>query len=372
MRTSDRRSWLKQLSTIGAGSLLISPKDILASHPESIDYQQDRDVIRLTSNENPYSPSPAMQDALANMGKQICRYPNNQFPVLEAAIAAKEGIDPAHVVVTSGSREGLKAVGLMKAMQGGEISCCLPTYKALLTYAELWGSELRVSPLNDKLEYNLPAIEAGINDKTQMAFVCNPNNPTGTLVDSKSLESFCRRVSAKTTVFVDEVYFDYIEEPNYPSMKHLVTENLDVIISRTYSKVYGLAGARIGYLMAGKETAAKIRASLMSGTSVIGITLGQVAVKDDAFKAYSLKKNQQCKQIIYKALDDAGLEYLRSHANFVFFKTGKDIAEVQQDFLKQGVEVGRAFPPYTDWCRVSTGLVEEVEQFAAAVKAIYG
>ena len=371
MSVSNRRSWLKQLSTLGAGSILLHPKEVLAAYPDDIHHKIDDDIIRLSSNENPYAPSPAMRRALAEMGNEMCRYPNANFAVLEALIAEKEGIDPAHIVVTSGSREGLKAVGLMKAQKKGEIACCLPTYKALLSYAEYWGAQLRVSPLTASFDYNLPAIEDSINENTNMAFVCNPNNPTGTLLDPKELESFSRRVALKTTVFVDEVYFDYIETPNYPSMKHLIVEGLDVIISRTYSKIYGLAGVRIGYMMASKETATKIRSSLMSGTNVYGITLGQVALKDESFKAYSLKKNQQCKQIIYNALDDLGLKYLKSHANFVFFHTNRNIIEVQKDFLARGIKVGRAFPPYLDWCRISTGTVEEVEKFAGVLRKIF-
>lgn len=370
---TTRRSWMQQLLIGGTGALLISPRDILALETQESRYlspYQDN-AVRLSSNENPYSPSKAMKDAMNNMGNIICRYPNQYFGNIESLIAEREGVPAECVVLTSGSREGLKAVGLMKSIEGGEIACCLPTYKALLTYAEMWGAQLKVSPLDENLNYNLAAIEESINENTRMAFICNPNNPTGTLLNPEELESFARRVSERTTVFIDEVYFDYIEEPNYPSMKHLIGEGKDIIISRTLSKIYGLAGVRIGYMMASKETAAQIRNSLMSGTNIFGTTLAKVALEDHAFKEFSLAKNKECKELIYSVLDKHGMKYLKSHANFVFFHTGRPIQEIQTQFKDQGITVGRAFAPYMDWCRISTGKVEEVQQFVDAFEKVF-
>lgn len=367
----SRRNWLQQISLLGAGSLLVAPGDVLALDRDGVDYAADQDMIRLSSNENPYSPSPRMMKAIDGMGSSLCRYPNASFRQLEAKIAAQEGVDPRCVVVTSGSREGLQAVGLIYGLQGGEISTCLPTYRALLSYAEHWGATLRVSPLTEDYLFNLQGIKDGLNDQTKMVFVCNPNNPTGTLLPAERLESFCREVAPRIPVFVDEVYFDYIEEQGYPSMKHLIEEGLNIIVARTLSKIYGLAGARIGYLMTSVDNAAQIRSALMSGTNVLGVTLANVALEDQSFKLYCLQKNKQCKQLIYATLDQLGLEYLRSHANFVFFKTKRDIKEVQAAFEQHGVLVGRAFAPYMDWCRVSTGKVEEVEVFVEVAKKVF-
>lgn len=370
---TSRRSWMQQFLAIGSGAILISPKELLGTLQTS-EFDWDHHIdghVRLSSNENPYAPSEAMKVAINELGDTICRYPNQFFGSIEKMIADIEGVPADNVVLTSGSREGLKAVGLIKAIAGGEIACCLPTYRALLTYAEQWGAKLRVSPLKADFNYNLEAIEESINDDTQMVFICNPNNPTGTLLDAGELESFTRRVAQRTTVFIDEVYYDYVEEPNYPSMKHLILEGENVIIARTLSKIYGLAGVRVGYIMAGTETATHIRDTLMSGTNIFGTTLAATALKDAEFKKFSLAKNAECKNLIYNALDKIGLKYLRSHANFVFFHTGRPIAEVQESFKSQGVMVGRAFPPYMDWCRISTGKVEEVQQFVNALHKVF-
>ena len=371
MTQLNRRSWIKKLSGASAGALLLSPSDILKAMPAEISSAPNGEYVRLSSNENPYSPSKAMKTTINSIDSHLCRYPNMHFGTLEKIIAEKEGVDPSTVVVTSGSREGLKAVGLMHALSGGEILTCLPTYKALLTHAEYYGANIRVVPLNDKLEYDLNGLMKNINPDTKLIFVCNPNNPTGTLLDAGALESFCRSASEKVPVFVDEVYYDYIEEPGYPSMKHLVTEGKNVIISRTFSKIYGLAGVRIGFMIARPVVATKIRESLMSGTNIMGIQLAKTALEDKEFRNFSLEKNRQAKDMIYQSLDRAQLKYLKSHTNFVFFKTKRPIGDIQKDYKKQGVMVGRAFPPYLDWCRISTGTIEEVQAFCNATERVF-
>ena len=371
MASLKRRTWLKSLSVAGAGAITLHPKDILELIPDDTKTAKKNSIIRLSSNENPYSPSTTMQEVIQNFGSELCRYPNQFFSDLEYQIAEKEGIDPAHIVITSGSREGLKAVGMMKSMKGNQIITCLPTYRALIDYADFIGADIKALPLDKDMLFDLSGIEEAIDDQTSMVFVCNPNNPTGTLLEPEYLTDWCIRTSKKTTVFVDEIYYDYIETQGYPSMKSLVLDGHDVIIARTLSKVYGLAGIRIGYMIASKETAEEIRTSLHSGPNILAIRLAQAALKDEEFYEFSLKKNQQAKQIIYRTLDAVGLRYIKSHTNFVFFHTGLPIEEVHEKYVEQGILVGRPFPPFMDWCRVSTGSIEEVEKFARASRLIF-
>jgi histidinol-phosphate aminotransferase len=369
----SRRNLLKSLGVIGTSSMLVHPKELMDLMPD--EYRQTPnmgdDNVRLSSNENPYSPSPKMAKAIAELGPDLCRYPNMHFSTLEKMIAEREGVDPAQVVVTSGSREALNAVGLVNSLNGGNIAACMPTYKSLLSYAEHFGALLNISPLDENMGYNLPAIKASLNDETKLVFICNPNNPTGTLLDADELSNFCKEVSTKVPVFVDEVYKDYIEEKDYPSMKGLIDEGYNVIIARTFSKIYGLAGARVGYLMTNKDQATYLRKSLMSGTNILGLKMAMTALEDESFREFSLVKNKQAKQMIYEALDEIGLKYIPSHTNFVFFHTGQPIAQVAKTFADRGVEVGRAFPPFNDWCRISTGTLEEVEVFTTIAKDVF-
>ncbi len=374
MSQLSRRNLLRNLGVAGTAGLVINPTDLLKFYRENNKSRSiitNDDVIRLSANENPYSPSPMMAKAISEMNPDLCRYPNQTFRVLEEKIAEREGVHPDQVVVCSGSREGLNVVGLHYALQGGEIATCLPTYNALLTYAEHFGAMINASALDANLGFDLDAIRSSVNNKTKLVFVCNPNNPTGTLLDPKDLEKFCKEVGSDTPVFVDEVYKDYIEEPDYPSMKSLIDDGYKIIISRTFSKVYGLAGARVGYLMTHADLAKKLRRALMSGTNVLGVKMAMTALEDESFYRYSLAKNREAKNIIYDALDKVGLKYIKSHANFVFFHTGRHISDVSVQFASHGIEVGRPFPPFTDWCRISTGKVEEVRQFAAVLERIF-
>jgi len=362
---------LRNLAALGGASMIVHPRDLMAITPAESYPALSNGMVRLSSNENPYSPSEKMKEAIQNSYVDLCRYPNARFAEVEKLIAEREGVDPTNVVITSGSREGLKAAGLVYGKNGGEILTCLPTYRALLTYAEKFGAYINVVPLDENLQFNLPELQKRISANTNLVFVCNPNNPTGRLLDSEKLKTFVRKASERTMVFVDEVYFDYIEEEGYPSMSSMINEGHNVIISRTFSKIFGLAGVRVGFLMARADIAKRLRDRLMSGTNIMGVNLAKAALDDDTFRSFSLEKNREGKQLIYASLDKLGMRYLPSHSNFVFFQTGQPIEEVQKKFKDEGIFVGRPFPPFLDWCRISTGKVEEVAAFTKALEKVF-
>ena len=212
-----------------------------------------------------------------------------------------------------------------------------------------------------------------------MVFIANPNNPTGTLLDKNPLSKFCERASERTIVFCDEAYYDYITEENYPSMDYLVREGKDVIVSRTFSKVYGMAGLRIGYLILKPELADQLfgeyspygRNKIMAQTNILAVAAANEALKDSDFYSFSLKKANEEKNKIYKLLDYLDLKYIKSSTNFVFFESKKHIDDLSKEMLDKGVRVGRPFPPFYDWCRISTGTSQEVDKFINAMLEVY-
>ena len=248
-----------------------------------------------------------------------------------------------------------------------------------MSYAEAFGGKINWVPVDSNKGYDLDEIEKRMNDKTKMVFIANPNNPTGTLLEKSSLSKFCERVSEKTLVFCDEAYYDYINEPGYPSMDYLVRQEKDIIISRTFSKVYGMAGLRIGYLVLKPELADKLfgeyspygRNKIMAQTNVLAVAAAIEALKDKDFYAFSLKKAKEEKDKIYKLLDYLDLKYVESSTNFVFFESKKHIDILSKEMLDKGVRVGRPFPPFYDWCRISTGTSQEVDRFVSAMLDIY-
>jgi histidinol-phosphate aminotransferase len=222
------------------------------------------------------------------------------------------------------------------------------------------------------MQHDLAAMEQRITNRTSLVFVCNPNNPTGTLLPADEYTNFCKQVAERAVVFADEAYFDFITEKNYPSMTRLVKEGHNVIVSKTFSKVYVLAGLRIGYLVARPDIAQRLIRNRVAYTNVLALHAASTALDEQDFYDHSLRKNEEAKAMIYQQLDQLGLPYVKSHTNFVFFQTGRPITEVQKAMLAQGVSVGRPFPPFLDWCRISTGTIKEMEMFNQALRKVMG
>jgi len=365
-----RRDWLR--SSIGIGGLILAPPSILSAkeklnfQPRSID-----PIIRLSSNENPYGPSKRVQERIKNSFVHGCRYPYAYSDELAEQLAKKHGVSPESIIVTGGSTEGLKITGLTFASKGGEIISGQPTFLAMMNYAKQWGATINWVPVGEDKGYDLDEIEKRITSKTKLIFLCNPNNPTGTLVPAKRLVDFCDVASKKTIVFSDEAYYDFIETPNYPSLVDAVKRGDNVIVSKTFSKVYGMAGLRVGYLIAKPDLAAQIRKNIVAMSNVLAIEAAKEALQDDSFYQFSLEKNREAKARIYKLLDHLNLDYVTSHTNFIFFHSKKDIRELGPAMLKKGVRIGRPFPPFYDWCRVSSGTLEEVDIFIKGMLEVY-
>ena len=371
MKTINRRQWLKNAGLTGSLALL-GGYPSLQAEPKGIPAAGNKPgkLIRLSSNENPFGPSPAVREVIMQSLDDACRYPWTYADELVDAIARKEGVGHESVVLTGGSTEGLKIAGLTYGLDGGEIIAADPTFQALLTYAEEFGAYVHRVPLNDNKQHDLPEMEKKVTGNTRLIFICNPNNPTGTLLPGETVRSFCKRLSAGTMVFSDEAYYDYITTSGYPSMVSLVKEGLNVIVSRTFSKVYGLAGLRIGYLLARPDIAQRLRQRVVAFTNVLAIRAARAALDDQEFYQFSLQKNEEAKSYLYQQFERMGLPFIPSHANFVFFRTGKNIADLIREMRDQGILIGRPFPPEYNWCRISTGRMEDMEQFISGLKKV--
>ena len=372
MKKLDRRQWLKHAGLTGSLAFMGGLPSIKASNvmqPSRLTGINEG-PIRLSSNENPYGPSDKMREAIIEGFDVACRYPFAYIEQLKEAIAEKEGITRDHVVICGGSNEGLHIAGLTYGLFNGEIVAADPTFQSLLTYAEQFGAHVHRVALDDNLAHDLQAMEQRINANTRLVFVCNPNNPTGTILSAGDMENFCLNVSKKTMVFSDEAYYDYVEAPGYPSMVSLVKKDYNVIVSRTFSKVFGLAGLRVGYLIARPDIASRLDQNIAANTNILAVKAALAAMQDTRFYDMSLKNNREAKNYLYGLFDDMGLKYIRSHTNFVFFHTGIDIRELIQRMREKNVLIGRPFPPLTDWCRISTGTMDEMAAFGKALKAV--
>ena len=372
MTKINRRGWLKKAGLSGSAALL-SGTGVLQAFPDNHGLHSSNmssDLIRLSANENPYGPSGYVRKKIAEGMDYACRYPSFYPGQLLEKIAAKEGVSTDSIVLTAGSTEGLKMAGMMYGMAGNEIVAATPTFLALMSYAAQFGAQINYVPLNEELVHDLPGMERAVTDQTALVYLCNPNNPTGTLLEGKSFMDFGRRISKKSMVFIDEAYIDYIREPNYPTGVSLVKEGAKVIVAKTFSKVYGLAGMRIGYLVTQPNIAASLKSLSMGGMNIPAMFAAEAALDDQSFYDKSLALNEEAKEQIYQTLDRMGLKYIRTHGNFVFFQSGIPIQELQSRAERLGVLVGRPFPPYNDWCRISTGTPDQTAKFCSVISTI--
>jgi histidinol-phosphate aminotransferase len=366
----SRRDWIK--ASMGIGGLMLAPSSLLTAQEK--EYFRPRSlnpIVRLSSNENPYGPSQRVRVRIKQSFEHACRYPYAYSDELAEQLAKKHGVSPESIIVTGGSTEGLKVTGITFAANGGEIISGQPTFLAMMDYAKQWGATVKWVPVGEDKGYDLEAIEKQISSNTKLVFLCNPNNPTGTLVPAQKLVDFCAVASKKTIVFSDEAYYDFIEDPNYPSLIEAVKRGENVIVSKTFSKVYGMAGLRVGYLIAKPEIAQQIRKNVVAMSNVLAVEAAKEALQDEAFYRFSLQKNKEAKTRIYQLLDHLKLDYVQSHTNFIFFQSQRDIRELGPAMLEKGVRIGRPFPPFYDWCRISTGTAEEVALFLKGMLEIY-
>ncbi|MCU0624653.1 MAG: histidinol-phosphate aminotransferase family protein [Gemmatimonadaceae bacterium] len=370
-----RRDWIRSSSLL-AGAGLVLGRDALAmpaaeaaeAAAQALPLGADG-RLRMAYNENPYGPPQSARDAMVKYWSEASLYQPAGIPELQRLVAAGWGVPADHVLITQGSSEGLDATAATFA-RDGEIVGATPTYDRLMAYGQALGASLVPVPLDAGLVHDLPAMERAVGPFTRLVFVCNPNNPTGTIVDAGALEAFCARVAPRAPVFVDEAYFEYVEAPGHRSMMPLVTTGHDVIVSRTASKIHGMAGLRVGFLVARPALLERIRPFVMGFPNAMAVRATIAAVQDTAAQAFVRRQNTASREAIYRALDGLRLRYVPSQGNMVFFQTGRPAREVIAAFAAKGIDVGRPFPPMLDWCRVSTSTPQGTEQFAAALRGV--
>ncbi|MBT4149799.1 MAG: aminotransferase class I/II-fold pyridoxal phosphate-dependent enzyme [Candidatus Marinimicrobia bacterium] len=329
--------------------------------------------IRMMFNENPYGPSQvarkAMRKAFSESNLYSMRYAKAEFKILMAKL---NGVTPDYIAVGFGSGEILKKAALMNGIDKGELISPALTFETINRFAKTMKSNVKRIPMDNKIGIDLDRTAESVGSRTKLIYLCNPNNPTGSIMGTDQLESFCKTMSKKSIVFVDEAYHEYVTDPNYRSMIDLVKKGHNVIVSRTASKVHGLAGLRVGFAITTPEIAKRLESYLTDSLNVIGLRAAIASYQDERFQAHSIEQNNRAKKIVTNHLDNKGIEYLDSQTNFIFIKTGMNIAKFQPAMEKNGVIVGRPFPPYNKWCRLSMAKPEEMENFNTGMDRVLG
>jgi len=344
------------------------PADAPSAEPELLGPRGG--VALLSRNENPYGPAPSALKMIEYAGKKGAYYPDIAGKKLASMIAERHGVTPDMIAITTGSGEALCAIALIYGQKGPIVAPRLFWDTTALYAVNLGMAEIDRVPLAADMSIDLPAMEAKVTSETGLVQLCNPNNPTGMVLDPDSLKAAVKRMAATTTVLVDEAYMELANDPDGNTCIGLVKEGHDVIVSRTFSKIYGMAGIRVGYTISSPETAAKIQSTSMSWISGVGLAAAIGSYDDTAFLDFSKGKIVEAREMILATTGVLGLESLPSQTNFVYFKSGKEADAVQQAMKEKGVYIRGQYMDYNEWTRVSMGKVEDVERFCKALPEV--
>jgi len=361
----NRRHFLAALGTTAcAGSVL----------PAFGQYLIPEGQVRLVFNENPYGPSPR---ALAEVRKVLslsAYYPDSpyDYPIrddLLDVIAADHGLSHDNLFISSGSNEGLQAALLAFGSEGKVLTPSL-TYDAHLGYAEGLGVSVVRVPLRDDLQVDLDAMEAMVDESVKVVYLANPNNPTGLPMDSGRLRDFCRKVGPKALVIVDEAYNELAENPARDTLIDLVRDGQNILVTRTFSKIFGMAGMRVGYGLGRPDIVAKTFKYIMAWPNGIGLTAAYHSYIDKEFIAFSRNKVLEGRAMVEKTLADVGLNPVASDANFVFVDSGRDGMVVRKAMADEGVLINAGYEGYPHYIRISMGRLEDLQTFDRVFKRV--
>lgn len=365
----NRRQWLKLAAATTTG-LALAPRLPAASPAVPAARITPPGLVQLSLNENAFGPSPRVLATMqAHLG-EVGRYPFALAPQLVRTLAEKEGVSPDHILLGSGSGELLEAVGMYLGREGGEVVSAVPGYFQMVGAMQRMGARSVAVPLNSRLEHDLDAMAAAVGPDTKCVYVCNPNNPTSTLTPATDLRAFVLAMAERTHVFVDEAYLDCADDYAANTLVDLVPAEHNVTIARTFSKIHGLAGQRIGYTVMSPELAKAVRPLMTGSANLLGVVAAQASLRDPDYIESLRLRIKAGRDALLALLDERGCRYAVPQGSFVFFQTGRPIAEFQAAMRAEGILVARPFPPLLDWCRITIGTEEEMELAHKAIRKV--
>lgn len=366
-----RRDFVWTAAAGAAQGAILAAVAAPAARAAAIRAGQVQRPIRLASNENALGLSPAARQAALAALSEGNRYPRQERTQLIEAIAAKHGVSADHVALGAGSTEILQ-MAVQATPADAVVVIADPTFEDVARYAEVAGRRVVKVPLRPDWSHDLDRMREAAEAAPggALVFVCNPNNPTGTLTSCDAVDAWVRDADPRVVFLVDEAYFEYAEDRGYRSAQGWIASKPNVVVLRTFSKIHAMAGLRLGYALALPATARRLRAwGCSNNANQVVLAAGRASLGDTAFHERSLASNRAARRILTDCLDELGLEHLPSHTNFVMHRITGDLAAYISRMRERGVLVGRQFPPLTSWSRVTVGLPEEMTAVAAELRA---
>jgi len=363
-----RRSLARLLGAAAGATLLEAPRIATAATAAS---SPASGPIRLSANENPYGPSAPALAALRDSGGAASRYPGAVRAELRERLARLHGVEPDQIALGCGSSDVLRMADAAFLGPDRKIVAAEPTFEAVLGYAKVTRAEAVKVPLTADFRHDLPAMAAACDASTGLVYVCNPNNPTGTIVGGDDLAAFLARVPPSAIVLVDEAYHHFVEDPRYRTAIDLLPRFPNLVVARTFSKIYGMAGLRVGYAV-GSEANVETMGRYASWSSVNCAALAGalVSLSDADHVVRQRRLFNETRRWACGELEKQGRRVIPSETNFFMVEIGSDVGPLAQAFRSRGILVGRRFPSMSGWLRVSVGKREEMQRFLAAFREI--
>ncbi len=375
---STRRTFLRTLGLGGAG-LLAVPDWVHARGLEAATaepfapHASAADLIKLDSNENPNGPVPAARRAIMESFRRAALYPSSSEVEVREAIAKANGVATDQVMLGCGSGEILRLAVQAFCSPSRHLVTALPSFESPATYARTLGLPLREVPIRGDFSMDLDAMLAQVRG-AGLVFFCNPNNPTGHVIGKRESDAFVRAVLAadpEVVVLVDEAYHEFVDDPSYATSLPLIATHPRVVVSRTFSKIYGIAGMRAGYAFGQPATLARMNAlRLPNGIGGLTQAAAIAALGDPAQVEKEARLNREALLFTTRFFRDAGYDVVPSQANFVLVHIRRDANEFRTAARAAGVAVGRAFPPLTNHTRISIGTMDEMRRATGILRRV--
>lgn len=387
-----RRNWLRTAGLMTAGvaaapTIIASPTEItetqdwyegVRSWERTLEFTPKMDALkaRLLANENPFGPSPMAKLAIMESVSLGNRYGHGDAAKLMEMLAEKEGVTKDHILLGPGSTDILEKTAVVHFIKGGNVVAADPAYMSLIKTAVAFGGTYKSVACTKDWAHDLKKMKKAIDDDTKLVYICNPNNPTGTLTDAKALYKFCSEVSEKVPVFVDEAYLEFLPDAESSSMVKLVQEGKNVIVARTFSKIHGMAGLRLGYGIAQPEMLDKIRDMVRTtmGLNVTTLRGAMASLEDTKFQENTRRWTAEARAYTFEQLTALGYDPIPSYTSFMLFplEKGTDGKAYLQKMFGEGIGV-RFFEVHNKpYCRVSMGTMDEMKMFLNAFKKVMG
>jgi histidinol-phosphate aminotransferase len=366
----SRRDFARLLG-IGAAAAVVRPPLSFAKPTQSVNTPlAEGGIVRLSANENPYGPSPKSFQAITDSFSLACRYPDEHNNVLIDKLAKLNGVNHDQILLGDGSGEILKLCAeTFTGSQNGKLVAADPTFEAILNNASANGAEVVKVPLTSSFQHDLPKMLSSA--KAGLIYICNPNNPTASITPKTELREFIATTPQQTMILLDEAYFHYADSPDYESVIGLVKDHPNLIVSRTFSKIYGMAGLRCGYCVAQKETIDRLRKNQMwDSVNCMALAAAIASLDDLDHVPNGQRLNREAKTFVTAELDKLGYQQIPSQANFIMFDCKRPVVPLIQAMKQHKVQVGRLFPALPNHMRLTIGKKSEMESFIDAFKHV--